>query len=48
VAAICLGIVMYGAAISHASLREPRPVAANLTILLLCAFVAAGRLAALE
>jgi uncharacterized membrane protein YphA (DoxX/SURF4 family) len=47
IAAICLGVVMIGAAISHASLREPRQVAANLFILVLCAFVAAGRLAAL-
>jgi DoxX-like family len=47
VAAIGLGVVMYGAAVSHASLREPKQVAANLAILVLCAFVAAGRLAAL-
>ncbi len=46
-AAIGLGLVMYGAAVSHASLREPRTVAANLALLILCAFVAAGRLAAL-
>ncbi len=46
-AAIGLGVVMYGAAVSHASLREPRTVAANLAILVVCAFVAAGRLAAL-
>lgn len=47
VAAIGLGVVMYGAAVSHASLREPKQVAANLAILVVCAFVAAGRIAAL-
>jgi hypothetical protein len=41
------GIVMIGAAISHASLKEPRPVAFNVVLLAICAFVAAGRLAAL-
>ena len=42
-----LGIVMMGAAVSHASLKEPRPVAFNVILLAICAFVAAGRLAAL-
>ena len=46
-AAIGLGIVMCGAQISHASLREPRSVAINLALLIPCAFVAAGRLAQL-
>jgi CBS-domain-containing membrane protein len=46
-AAIGLGIVMMGAAVSHASLKEPRPVAFNVILLAICAFVAAGRLAAL-
>jgi uncharacterized membrane protein YphA (DoxX/SURF4 family) len=46
-AAIGLGLVMMGAAVSHASLREPLAVAANTVLLALCAFVAAGRLAAL-
>lgn len=48
IAAIGLGTVMVGAAISHASLQEPRSVAANLGLLILCAFVAAARLAALN
>jgi hypothetical protein len=47
VAAIGLGIVMCGAQISHASLREPKAVAINLALLIPCAFVAAGRLAQL-
>jgi uncharacterized membrane protein YphA (DoxX/SURF4 family) len=47
IAAIGLGIVMCGAQISHASLREPRSVAINLALLIPCAFVAAGRLAQL-
>jgi hypothetical protein len=46
-AAIGLGIVMMGAAVSHASLKEPRPVACNVVLLAICAFVASGRLAAL-
>jgi CBS-domain-containing membrane protein len=46
-AAIGLGVVMMGAAVSHASLKEPRPVAFNVVLLAICAFVAAGRLAAL-
>lgn len=46
-AALGLCIVMAGAAISHASLREPKQVAANLVILAAAAFVAAGRLAQL-
>lgn len=47
VAALGLVAIMYGAAVSHASLREPKPVAANLLLLLLCVFVAAGRITAL-
>ncbi|MGY4771834.1 DoxX family protein [Kribbella sp. CWNU-51] len=46
-AAVGLAIVMIGAATSHASLREPKPVAANTTLLALAAFVAASRFAAL-
>lgn len=46
-AALGLVVVMCGAAVSHASLREPRSVAANLVLLLACGFVAAGRLAQL-
>jgi hypothetical protein len=47
VAAIGLGGVMYGAAVSHASLREPRQTAAVVGILVVCAFIAAGRFAQL-
>ncbi|TCN42869.1 DoxX-like protein [Kribbella orskensis] len=47
-AAIGLGIVMMGAATSHASLKEPGPVAANVLLLSACAFVAAERFAALN
>ena len=47
-AAIGLGVILYGAAVSHASLREPKTVAANLFLLVLCAFVVAGRIAALS
>lgn len=43
VAALGLGAVMTGAAISHASLREPRAVAINLTLIWLIAFLAAAR-----
>lgn len=46
-AAIGLIIVMCGAALTHASLREPRNVAINLALLLTAAFVAAGRFAGL-
>ncbi|HET6987666.1 MAG TPA: DoxX family protein [Kribbella sp.] len=46
-AAIGLTGVMIGAAVSHASLREPKPVAANVTLLAVAAFVAASRFAAL-
>ena len=45
VAAVGLGLTMVLAAVSHAKLREPRNVAANLTILLVCVVVAAGRFA---
>ena len=47
-AAVGLSIVMIGAATSHASLREPKPVAANATLLALAAFVAASRFATLS
>ena len=47
VAALGLVLVMCGAAVSHASLREPRNVAINLALLLTACFVAAGRLAQL-
>ncbi|HYS39762.1 MAG TPA: DoxX family protein [Pseudonocardiaceae bacterium] len=43
-AAVGLAVVMVGAMASHASLREPRAVAVNLVILLVCCFVAVGRL----
>jgi uncharacterized membrane protein YphA (DoxX/SURF4 family) len=46
-AALGLVLVMCGAAVSHASLREPRNVAINLALLLTACFVAAGRLAQL-
>ena len=46
-AAVGLGIIMMGAATSHASLKEPGPVAANVFLLSACAFVAAERFAAL-
>jgi hypothetical protein len=44
-AAIGLGVVMIGAMISHATLREPRAVAINAVIFATCCFVAVGRLA---
>ncbi|MQA01213.1 MAG: DoxX family protein [Streptosporangiales bacterium] len=47
VAALGLVAVMSGAAVSHASLGEPRPVAVNLALLLAAGFVAAGRFAQL-
>ena len=47
-AAVGLTLVMIGAATSHASLREPKPVAANVTLLALAAFVSASRFAALS
>jgi uncharacterized membrane protein YphA (DoxX/SURF4 family) len=46
-AAVGLGIVMIGAAVSHSSLREPKGTAAAVTFLVLCAFVAASRFAEL-
>ena len=46
-AALGLTGVMIGAATSHASLREPKSVAANTTLLALAAFVAAARFATL-
>jgi len=46
-AALGLAVIMIGAATSHASLREPKSVAANTTLLALAAFVAASRFAAL-
>lgn len=42
-AALGLCVVMSGAAISHASLREPRQVGVNVGMLWACAFVAAVR-----
>jgi DoxX-like family len=47
-AAIGLVGVMIGAAVSHASLREPKAVAANVTLLALASFVAASRFAELS
>lgn len=46
-AAVGLAVFMYGAAIAHASLREPKSVAINLTLFALCGFVIAGRVAQL-
>lgn len=46
-AAVGLGVVMMGAAVSHASLKEPVAVAFNVVLLATCAFVAATRFAAL-
>jgi uncharacterized membrane protein YphA (DoxX/SURF4 family) len=43
-AAVGLAVVMVGAIASHASLREPLPVAVNFGILAVCCFVAVGRL----
>jgi len=43
VAALGLCGVMYGAAISHASLREPKQTGAVIAILIICGFIAAGR-----
>ncbi|SRR6266498_2790652 len=47
VAALGLCGVMYGAAISHASLREPKQTGAVIAILIICGFIAAGRFAQL-
>ncbi len=44
-AAVGLGIIMIGAAATHARLREPRNVTTNLVLLALCTVVAVGRLA---
>ena len=46
-AALGLVLVVCGAAVSHASLREPKQVAGNLTLLLLLGFLAANRIAVL-
>ena len=43
-AAAGLAVLMIGAMASHASLREPRAVALNFVILVVCCFVAVGRL----
>ncbi len=43
-AALGLGAVMTGAVISHASLREPKAVAANVSLMWLIAFTVAVRL----
>lgn len=47
IAALGLVAVMYGAAVSHASLREPKQTAVVLGILCTCAFLAAARFAQL-
>jgi hypothetical protein len=47
VAAVGLGGVMYGASISHAALGEPKQTSLVVGILVICAFVAAGRFAQL-
>jgi DoxX-like family len=44
-AAVGLGIIMIGAAVTHARLHEPRNVTTNLVLLVLCLVVAIGRLA---
>jgi hypothetical protein len=44
-AATGLALVMVGAAVSHAKLREPRNVAVNAGIFAVCVFVAVGRFA---
>lgn len=44
-AALGLALVMVGAAVAHARLREPGTVAANLAILAVCVAVAVRRLA---
>jgi uncharacterized membrane protein YphA (DoxX/SURF4 family) len=46
-AAVGLGGVMYGAAVSHASLGEPKQTATVVGVLVVCAFIAAGRFAQL-
>lgn len=46
-AAVGLGAVMYGAAISHAALREPKQTGTVVAILVICLFIAAGRFAQL-
>jgi hypothetical protein len=43
-AAVGLVAVMVGAMASHASLREPLPVAVNVVVLVVCCFVTVGRL----
>src|SRR5579864_3169345 len=43
VAAIGLAIIMIGAAATHWKLKEPRNVATNLVLLVLCLFIAWGR-----
>jgi uncharacterized membrane protein YphA (DoxX/SURF4 family) len=43
-AAVGLALVMIGAMASHASLRERRAVVLNFVILVVCCFVAVGRL----
>ncbi|MGB9378705.1 MAG: DoxX family protein [Mycobacteriales bacterium] len=48
VAALGLCVFMGGAALSHASLREPKQVAVNLTLLVLAGFLAAARIAQLS
>jgi uncharacterized membrane protein YphA (DoxX/SURF4 family) len=45
IAAIGLAVVMVGAAVTHARLREPQNVAVNTVLFAVCLFVAWGRLA---
>jgi uncharacterized membrane protein YphA (DoxX/SURF4 family) len=44
-AAIGIGVIMIGAAFSHAALREPRNIGINLMILLVAVGIAVGRFA---
>ncbi|MGH3910701.1 MAG: DoxX family protein, partial [Pseudonocardiaceae bacterium] len=44
-AALGLAVIMVGAGLAHARLREPRTVTANAVILLVCLAVAVGRFA---
>ncbi len=46
-AAVGLAVVMVGAAVAHTRLREPRNVAVNAVLFVLCLPVAAGRFAEL-
>lgn len=46
-AAVGLAVVMVGAAIAHARLREPRNIVVNVVLFGICLFVAAARFAEL-